>query len=437
MTQALDVRTIFVMLLVSTLLMTFTLSLGIRASRAPGIAKWSIGQGLYACGWILVALQGQLPEALRVSLASAALVAGVAFQGAAIVEHDGGDAPAWILWLPAGGVALLALALTSRFDLRSLFTGAVFSVALAAVSMLANRGGAGRVRKVLAVSMGAASVAVMVRAVGVYLRPEIYPNMFATSLIHTLTYMILFAVTLTSSFAFLVMQRERAEAELRRLAMFDALTQVLNRRAFLQLAEREMARMQRAGQPFAALMLDLDHFKRVNDRYGHAAGDRVLADFAQRAQASLRPTDLLCRYGGEEFCVLLPATTQAQAMEVAERVRTAVSGTPLGSLAETVTVSIGVASFEHAAGQALSYVIERADAALYTAKGLGRNRVVGVEPERRREKDPASAGGERGTVQTPLPAVVGPDAPLVDHRPGRPAPLRRVPPLGMPVAPRE
>jgi diguanylate cyclase (GGDEF)-like protein len=182
--------------------------------------------------------------------------------------------------------------------------------------------------------------------------------------------------------AILASQRNRAEARLRRLAVSDVLTGVLNRGAFMALTERELARGRRSGKPFAVVMLDLDHFERVNGRLGHPGGDRVLAELARRMGAELRANDLLGRYGGGKFCAVLPGVRHAEAMVVAERARATVQAAPLAGL--EVTVSVGVASFEGAAGPALDYVIERADSALYAAKGLGRNRVVGIEPSRAR-----------------------------------------------------
>jgi diguanylate cyclase (GGDEF)-like protein len=389
----LDVRTVFVMLLVSTVLMAATVALGQWRTRTPGLAKWSIGLALYAGGWVLAALYGAIPEALRVSAASGVLIAGVCFQAVALLEYDRQRVAPWVLWAPGAALALVALALASRFDVRTLVSGVAFSAALSVLSIIANRGSVApsAVRRLLSLTMAVAAVAVMVRAVGVYARPEAYPDMFATSALHTLTYVVLFAAIITSSFAFLVMQREDAEAELRRLAMFDPLTGTLNRRAFMELAEREIGRMRRTGQPLAVVMLDLDHFKAVNDAYGHQAGDRVLADFAGRAAGCLRATDVLGRYGGEEFCAMLSGTSHADAMAIAERVRASVLAAPLGGLAQAVTVSIGVASFDGASAPALEYLIGRADSALYAAKGLGRNRVVGIEPARSRVTPDAAA----------------------------------------------
>ena len=178
---------------------------------------------------------------------------------------------------------------------------------------------------------------------------------------------------------FLLMHRERDEAELHKLATVDALTGLFNRRAFVDLASREIARARRLKSPYAVLMIDLDFFKRVNDEFGHQAGDQVLAAFATVATHSVRVEDLVGRYGGEEFCIMLPGAAMQPALAIAERVRNEVAMRPLGGLPHITTVSIGVAVCSGRDEVSLDAAIARADEALYRAKNEGRNRVVGLE----------------------------------------------------------
>jgi diguanylate cyclase (GGDEF)-like protein len=173
----------------------------------------------------------------------------------------------------------------------------------------------------------------------------------------------------------LVFEIESTRAALHRLATRDALTQLYNRGYFTERLEAEAVRALRTGQAMALLMIDADEFKSINDRYGHPVGDRVLQQIAQACQSSLRPYDLLARFGGEEFVVLLPETTLSQACEVAERVIAAVASVEPETMSVEplrVTVSVGVAvlSSTDSGGSAL---LQRADAALYQAKRNGRN----------------------------------------------------------------
>ena len=161
------------------------------------------------------------------------------------------------------------------------------------------------------------------------------------------------------------------------LARRDALTGLANRRAFEESLQHELALARRTGDTLAVVVLDVDHFKRVNDTHGHAAGDVVLAEVAARAQRALRSEDLLARIGGEELAALLPGATLAAAAEVAERIRHAVCDTaiPVGTAAIHVSVSLGCAALEAEEREAAS-LLARADARLYDAKRAGRNRVM-------------------------------------------------------------
>jgi diguanylate cyclase (GGDEF)-like protein len=161
------------------------------------------------------------------------------------------------------------------------------------------------------------------------------------------------------------------------LAITDGLTGLLNRRHFFQLADREIATARRRSSPLTAMMLDIDHFKQINDRYGHPVGDQVIVVVADRLNATVRKTDLLGRYGGEEFVVFLPDTGHEGANILAERIRVALADRPIATDAGalTVTASIGLAPYVATDTQP-GTLLARADEALYRAKQGGRNRVV-------------------------------------------------------------
>jgi diguanylate cyclase (GGDEF)-like protein len=163
--------------------------------------------------------------------------------------------------------------------------------------------------------------------------------------------------------------------ETKYLATVDDLTLCLNRRYLFELGERELKRHRRLKHSLCALMFDLDHFKSINDTYGHAVGDEVLRVLAERAALQTREIDILGRYGGEEFALLLPETQLHEALEIAERLRlTALEPIHVSGLELCVSISVGVA--EAREDVSLSHLLQRADAALYQAKRSGRNRVV-------------------------------------------------------------
>jgi len=163
--------------------------------------------------------------------------------------------------------------------------------------------------------------------------------------------------------------------EAKKNATTDALTGLGNRHWMQEIFARELTRAKRDGQPLCLMMIDVDAFKLLNDRYGHIAGDRVLSAVASALRRHLRPTDLIARYGGDEFSVLLPGSKVNRVEQTAERLRTRLNRTAIDDLHTPVTLSIGIA--DAAPTDDLSSLIERADAAMYDAKLAGRN-AIGV-----------------------------------------------------------
>ncbi len=170
-----------------------------------------------------------------------------------------------------------------------------------------------------------------------------------------------------------VTHQKELETALRELAATDPLTGIANRRAFMTSAEKELARSNRSGQPVSILYLDLDHFKNVNDRYGHAVGDEVLVRSAAAVREELRAIDVFARIGGEEFAILLPDTPARGALALAERIRARIEALEWLEGRLEITTSVGVA--QRTSGETLDQLLPRADRALYRAKQGGRNRV--------------------------------------------------------------
>jgi len=157
------------------------------------------------------------------------------------------------------------------------------------------------------------------------------------------------------------------------VAAIDGLTGLHNRRWLDETFSRQVERAVRSGRPLTLLLIDIDHFKRMNDERGHAAGDEALRQVSTALAAAVRPRDSLARYGGEEFAVLVPDVEGAQAVQVAERLRDAVASRRLaGADGTTLTISVGVSVKQTA--DTLASLLARADAALYRAKAAGRNR---------------------------------------------------------------
>lgn len=177
-----------------------------------------------------------------------------------------------------------------------------------------------------------------------------------------------------------ISDRKNAELKLRELALTDPLTGAANRRRFMELASKEIYRANRYQSPVAIALFDLDHFKAINDTYGHDIGDRCLCRFVELIGTTVRQSDLLARHGGEEFTLMLPQTGLDQATALCDRMREQVAGMPVDGVYTTsptggaITVSAGVVG--HRPGDTIEMILKRADEALYKAKESGRNRVV-------------------------------------------------------------
>jgi len=185
----------------------------------------------------------------------------------------------------------------------------------------------------------------------------------------------------------LAIANARLYAQTLEQSITDPLTGLPNRRALFARLEQEWSRSLRFGDQLSVLMIDLDHFKVVNDTYGHLVGDVVLRGVALLLSRNVRQVDAVARYGGEEFCVVLPRIGKAEANEVAEKLRRAVSSTGIaavpGQPAVKITLSVGVASHQPGNAADIAQLLQRADAALFEAKRAGRDRVAEAEPEQR------------------------------------------------------
>jgi diguanylate cyclase (GGDEF)-like protein len=208
-------------------------------------------------------------------------------------------------------------------------------------------------------------------------------SIFAVSPMQVLAYAMGGLLPAVSTIGFLLMCTEFSQLELTKAARLDYLTGICNRRAIEDLAGRSIAAARRHGMPLAMMIIDVDHFKRINDEYGHEGGDNALIETVRRIRDSLRTEDLVGRLGGEEFVAVMPSTDGQSALAAAERIRSSFSDAPMriGGGDITITVSVGVAVLD-AQDQQYSHLLRRADRAMYAAKTAGRNKVMldGVSP---------------------------------------------------------
>jgi diguanylate cyclase (GGDEF)-like protein len=205
------------------------------------------------------------------------------------------------------------------------------------------------------------------QALGCLLLGSSHPNVFTEA---NLNVLVNFSATTTSA-----IQNALVHGEIQKLATVDPLTGLYNRRVFEELGEREVDRYNRLGRPLSVVMFDLDHFKPVNDTYGHLVGDQVLHALTARFRSNIRQSDIMARFGGDEFALLLPETDLATASEIADRICHAIQSTPFQTDAGEIylTASMGVTTATYEVGD-LAALLARADAALYRAKQNGRGR---------------------------------------------------------------
>ncbi|MGZ5006363.1 MAG: GGDEF domain-containing protein [Methylobacter sp.] len=217
----------------------------------------------------------------------------------------------------------------------------------------------------------------LLRAIIVFLAPANSYGLYLPTPINPASFFIGSMGQMCIAFGFVLMLNYRLSADLQKLALSDALTGALNRRSLEQEAKRLSARCTRTGDVLAMMIIDVDHFKAINDHYGHPVGDEVLKCLAAVAKKTIRSDDYFARYGGEEFCILLPSTTEKDAWILADRLRQNYAALIIESGGEILrsTISIGVSDSIHA-GLEFSSLVTAADQAMYRAKQEGRNRVV-------------------------------------------------------------
>jgi diguanylate cyclase (GGDEF)-like protein len=387
---SLDIRSLTVVLTVVSALLSIVLFLIWRSRKTyPGFGLWTAGNALYAAGFMLMALRGMIPNLLSIVLANLLVLSAAALflEGVRCFRGVVGRRifSISIVILQVLGIAYYTYVIDDigvRIIIFSLFTAMIYG--LVAWELLCNAPQDMRFSFRFTGSLFAIHALFLVfRTLFTFLSPGPH-DLLAPNLIQTLTFLVSLILGITWTFGFVMLNSERlevdlknAQVDLQRLAATDFLTGIANHRSFFEAGEQEIQRARRYGHPLAALLLDLDHFKQINDTYGHAVGDRMLVAMTASLHNHLRDIDVFGRLGGEEFAILLPETDLAGGWVTAERLRAAIAETAIdaGNAVLKITISIGVTLLSPD-DHGLDTVLKRADDAMYEAKRAGRNRVM-------------------------------------------------------------
>lgn len=422
----LDIRTLFIVSIAVTTVLGFLLLFAWYQNREiRSLGWWAVAHFITCIGAGLLGARGFVPDVLSIDIANALilLAAGFAWGGARLFEDRSvplsGVLAGAILWLLACQLPVLSESVNARIMISSV----IISVYTIGTGCEVWRGR--NVEPLL--SRWPLSVILFVHGFVYALRIWLifaFPIAPGASFFSAAWFSIIGLESLlyliASSFMILAMAKERSELVHKTNAMLDPLTNIPNRRAFLDAAGRRMRQRSRNPEPVTALLFDLDHFKSINDRFGHSIGDEVLRIFTAKAAAEFRSTDIMGRLGGEEFGALLFGAGEGTAVGTAERIRRAlmvataeIEGKPVDA-----TVSVGVAVLPSDRVEDVAELLARADNALYLAKERGRNRVevAGrvLPPEAAPAEDARVAIATISPLRVVSPATV-PPLPAIDE----------------------
>lgn len=398
------VPTMLAMIIVSSLMMAAAMAVVGWGRQRDGLRHWAAALLINAFGHVLLMLRDQVPDVLSIVVGNM-LLSGVLVGMIAAIYQFQGRTIGWLLLLaPSALVMGSVIVFIDNFPARVGFVGLV--IGLQAVWALATalerrHVTVGRGHWLLVAGLAVEAVVLLGRSVLAMSLQDAEVGILQSSGLQTLTFLATFSVVLVSSMGFVFMSRDRADENNRVMAALDPLTGVANRRSLIAALDRDVARAVRTRESIALMMVDIDHFKHVNDQYGHPVGDQVLCSVVNVLRQRVRAQDLVGRYGGEEFMVVLPDTGLVGAEQLARELCKAVevslcrvTGVEVDPIA--VTVSIGVFGGRLESGDSWDMLIAAADRALYQAKENGRNRVEVATNLRR----PSTQAGAEANPET-------------------------------------
>ncbi len=377
-----DLRTLFRLIFITDVVVCIMLlSYGERGRQRHLIHRFVAARSLHALGCLLIGSRGEIPAWLSINVANVLVYFGFAIELAAIVSLRARSrwlAPALLCAAGAGSIAvnLPGASPGTLVGVAGLTVAALFGPAAV---LLGSPRVASRLQRAMAAFCAVVAVSFLMRAYAGFIEGR---SVLDKDLAQMFGLIVMYCYAVAGGVGFLLLLKEDDEVSLRRAATTDHLTGILNRRAFFEAARAALAAAARSERPLALLLVDVDHFKRVNDTYGHPTGDRVLQALAAAVGARARRGDIFGRLGGEEFALLLPqAASPRDALAAAERIRLAAREVTVADApGMSCSISIGCAVALPAGPEDLDRLMRQCDDALYAAKRGGRDRVSVAEP---------------------------------------------------------
>ncbi|WP_433944560.1 GGDEF domain-containing protein [Paenibacillus sp. SN-8-1] len=378
----LDMITVFISIVIGNLFTVILVS-AYRHKHMKDIAvNWFfVSRCLQSLAWGTLIFRDILPGGVSILLMNSILFLGYEFETIALIRVQGAftrKVKKFYFWLTvlfiAGftGIYYFYNYENVRIVYASLFTAAL--IVYPVYGMITKRS-ASTLMRVMGWFYGIVGLSLVGRAMMTIdafgMMSLFYPGFY-----QNLQFISMYFIMILGNTGFILLSKERADDSLIRLASYDDLTEVLNRRTFIQQAESEIKQLAGKGQPVSFILFDIDEYKTINDTYGHDVGDQVLKHMSKLVQDNLGIKGFLGRYGGDEFAILLPGHQEIEAENIAEQLRTSISGARATGFSLQFTVSMGLVTVLATQDTRVSRLYQLSDQALYEAKRGGRNRIV-------------------------------------------------------------
>lgn len=367
--------TLLMMLIIASATLTFSVGWVARRDAKDGLSLWAWGLSLNTLALILLGLRGKVPDFISIILGNMAISGAYALFLGALLQQQGRRIPAYWFWIPPLSIAAIFPLFMSDVHARIIISSVVFCaqhVMILCLMMAHKYVTKGRGKHLLLWAFFIMILTLTGRSIAIAFGTIVIMDISQNTMSQVLLFVSSFVALILGSNGFTLMAKEQADERFRLLAKKDTLTGAWNRAHMQEIAQQEMIRQKRYGHPVSLIMADIDYFKETNDRFGHAAGDMVLKEFCEVVQCCIRATDILGRWGGEEFLLILPNSALLSTSELAERIRCGLENHDFPDV-HKITASFGVAAYQE--DESWEHWLNRADMALYRAKAAGRNRV--------------------------------------------------------------